>query len=61
MKDYQTIATGLRTDVIKMLHRANGSFGGSAMSCIDILAVLYHGIMRVNPENPYDPARDMFF
>lgn len=61
MKDFQEIATGLRRDVIKMLHRANGSFGGSAMSCVDILAVLYHGVMRIRPENPYDPARDMFF
>lgn len=61
MKDYQEIATGLRRDVIQMLHRANGSFGGSAMSCIDLIAVLYHGVLRVDPQNPYDPGRDMFF
>lgn len=61
MKDYQKIAAGLRENIVKMLHRANGSFGGSAMSCVDIITVLYHGVMKVNPKNPYDSGRDMFF
>ena len=59
MKNYADIARNIRGDVIKMLHRANGSFGGSAMSCVDLITVLFHGHMRFNAENPNDPARDM--
>jgi len=60
MKNYEQKATQIRTDIIKMLHRANGSFGGSAMSCADIITVLFHGHMRFNPSDPYAPERDMF-
>jgi transketolase len=60
MNDYATIARGIRIDVVNMLHRANGSFGGSAMSCVDLIAVLFHGFMRFDAENPNDPTRDMF-
>ena len=50
----------LRCDIITMLHRVNGSFGGGAMSCTDLIAVLFHGFMRFDRENPGDAARDMF-
>ena len=60
MVDYKETARKIRRDVITMLHRAKGSFGGSAMSCVDILAVLFHGHMRFDLENPDDPKRDMF-
>ena len=60
MKDYPTIAKQIRRDVITMLHRANGSFGGSAMSCVDLITVLFHGHMRFNAKDPSDPTRDMF-
>ncbi|MDQ6707226.1 MAG: transketolase [Acidobacteriota bacterium] len=33
---------------------------GSAFSCADILAVLYGGVLRVNPRDPRWPARDRF-
>jgi len=60
MKNYADIARNMRGDIVTMLHRANGSFGGSAMSCVDLITVLFHGHMRFNAENPNDPARDMF-
>jgi transketolase len=33
---------------------------GGDLSCADILAVLYFRILRLNPEDPRDPARDRF-
>ena len=60
MKDYAEIARKMRIDIIKMLNKANGSFGGSAMSCVDLIAVLFHGFMRFDKFAPDDPNRDMF-
>jgi transketolase len=58
--NYAEIAKSLRGEIVTMLHRANGSFAGGALSCIDIITVLFHGFMRFNPRNPKDPNRDMF-
>lgn len=59
--DYAQKAKELRREIVTMLHEAGGSFGGGSMSCIDVITVLFHGIMRFNPQNPTDPKRDMFF
>ena len=59
MKDYEAIARGMRGDILKMLCRANGSFAGGALSCADIIAVLFYSFMRFG--KPDDPNRDMFF
>ena len=37
----------------------SGHYGGS-LSISEILAVLYFGVMKIDPENPKDPERDMF-
>jgi len=60
MIDYTNIARLMRIDVMKMLHGANGSFGGSAMSCVDLIAVLFHSFMRFDTFGADDPRRDMF-
>jgi transketolase len=60
MKDYAEIARTLRIDIVTMLHRASASFAGGALSCADVMAVLFHGFMRFTPDNTDDPARDMF-
>ena len=60
MKDYADIARKIRGNVVKMLHRANGSFGGGAMSSADIIAVLFHGHMRFERKKADSPKRDMF-
>ena len=43
-----------------MVSRANASHIGSDLSIADILAVLYRGILRFNPEIPNCPDRDRF-
>lgn len=50
------ISREIRKKLVRM-HRT-GSHFGSAMSIVDILAVLYHRVMRI--ESPDDPDRDRF-
>ena len=59
-KNYADIAKSLRREIITMAHNANASFSGGAMSCIDIITVLFHGFLRFDSENPKNPARDIF-
>lgn len=60
-KDYQMLAREARKDIMRMLYKANGSWGGSCMSCVDILTVLYYGIMKIDYNNCLEENRDMFF
>ena len=48
----------IRLDVLRMVHRANASHVGTCFSMADILAVLYSGVLRVDPERPGWPGRD---
>jgi transketolase len=43
-----------------MIHRSGSSHIGSAFSIADILAVLYGGVLNVDPGNPARPDRDRF-
>lgn len=43
-----------------MVARAHASHIGSALSITDIVAVLYSGILNVDPAQPGNPARDRF-
>lgn len=54
-------ACAIRTDIIEMLYEAGSGHPGGSLSCTDILAALYFGgVMKHNPENPEDEARDRF-
>jgi transketolase len=54
------LATKIRRHVLQMTHDAKCSHIGSALSCADILAVLYNDILRVKPEQPDWEDRDRF-
>lgn len=56
----QNMARQLRADVIHMSHTSGGAHLGSSLSSADILAVLYGGVLRVDPANPLYPERDRF-
>ena len=43
-----------------MTSRGGSSHIGSALSCVDILAVLYGKVLNVDPRNPRWPERDRF-
>jgi transketolase len=56
----RSLASGARFRVLR-LARDGGCFIGAALSCVDILAVLYGGSLRLSPTAPDDPNRDFFF
>ena len=45
------LAKNIRIDSLKMVHRAKAAHIGSALSCADILAVLYEHFMKVRGDN----------
>lgn len=57
---YKRIAREIRKKIVKMIFNSQTSHIGSALSCVDILAVLYYNILAIDPENPQDPGRDRF-
>jgi len=66
----QVFATGLtetrefahriRTHALRMTCVGGGAHIGAVFSCADILAVLYGGILHVDPAAPKSPMRDRF-
>src|SRR5438128_2206965 len=54
------LAVRARRSILQMNHRAKSSHVGSSLSMIDILAVLYGDILRVDPDHPDWPDRDRF-
>ena len=49
-----------RADVITMIHRAKAGHTGGALSSLDILSVLYYGVLNLRSEEPRWPGRDRF-
>lgn len=61
--DYEQIkmiARQIRIHCVNMTHRAKSSHIGSSLSMADLLAVLYNGILQIDPANPEWPDRDRF-
>lgn len=57
-KHLEKHANEIRKSVIAMAYNAKSAHTGGALSCVDLLAVLYFEAMRVNPQKPQDPKRD---
>ena len=53
-------ANWIRRSTIKMIYEAQQGHPGGDMSASDILAALYFGVMRYDPQRPSDPGRDRF-
>jgi transketolase len=60
MKSTQRLANEVRGRVLMMVHKAKASHVASALSIVDILAVLYGQVMAKNPINPLWLQRDRF-
>lgn len=54
------LARRARCHTLRMVHRVRASHVGSCLSIADILAVLYSGVLRVEPAQPGWPERDRF-
>ena len=58
--ELQKAALAIRRNVLRMIRAGRSGHVGGALSCADIMAVLYFKIMRVDPQNPNWEARDRF-
>jgi len=54
------LAREIRKDALKMVHRAKASHIASALSIVDIVAVLYEVVLNTEPNNPTWRDRDRF-
>jgi transketolase len=59
-EELTALALRIRRHVLLMTHRAKSSHIGSAFSMVELLAVLYGKILRVDPARPDWPERDRF-
>ena len=57
-KELMKIACKIRLGVIEGTFHAKSGHPGGSLSIADLLAYLYWKEMKVDPENPKDPARD---
>jgi transketolase len=53
-------AVAQRRRMLRLIHDAGAGHTGGGLSCLDILNVLYHRVLRVAPETVDDPARDRY-
>jgi transketolase len=60
IKDSPNLARKIRVNALRMVHRARASHIASALSIVDILAVLYGRVMNIGPSLINSEARDRF-
>lgn len=60
MYNYSELAKEIRRGILRQHFLSKESHVGSALSCADILTVLYFGVLSVDPKNPADQNRDRF-
>jgi transketolase len=56
----RNIAANVRADIIEMTCHAGSGHPGGSLSAVEILTVLYHKVLRVDPKNPKCEDRDRF-
>lgn len=59
-ESYRAFARQIRSEAVRMVHRARSSHIGGALSVADLLAVLYGGVLQHDPLRPDWPGRDRF-
>jgi transketolase len=60
MINYKRLSNKMRAQALFMIHHGRSAHAGSNLSVADIVTVLYHGILRVDPKRPEWPDRDRF-
>jgi len=53
-------ANDIRADIISMLGQSGSGHPGGSLSAADIVAALYFGVMRIDPQDPRRADRDRF-
>ena len=59
-EELKALAKQIRLHALRMVFRGKSGHIGSMLSTADIYPVLYKRILKVDPANPRDPARDRF-
>jgi transketolase len=54
------LAKEIREESLRMVSKSNGSHIGSALSYVDLVAVLYSDILKLSKKNIFDEKRDRF-
>lgn len=60
IQELEQISSQIRARTIEMSYRSRAPHLGSALSCVDILTVLYWGGMNISKENVTSETRDRF-
>lgn len=60
MKNLEKKSAEFRRVILSTICKGGGGHIPASLSIVEILTVLYNGILKVNPENPRDPKRDRF-
>ena len=56
--EMEAVCKQVRRDIITMTAAAGSGHPGGSLSATEILVALYEDVMKVDPKNPTDPARD---
>ena len=59
-KQYEEIASRVRVNIVKAVHKAGSGHPGGSLSAADIVTALYFKEMNIDPENPRMEGRDKF-
>src|SRR3989338_4770391 len=57
-KELAEKARAIRLSILDMVSSSGSSHIGAAYSIVDILTVLYFGVLNIDPQNPKMPERD---
>ena len=59
-KHYEEIASRVRTDIVKAVHKAGSGHPGGSLSAADIVTAPYFKEMHIDPQHPQMEGRDKF-
>jgi transketolase len=59
-RDLRLKSFALRRRMLRLIHEAGAGHTGGGLSCLDILNLLYHRVLRVTPETVEAPERDRY-
>ena len=60
IEELKRISKNIRMSIIEEVYNGKSGHPGGALSCADILTVLYFNQMNINPDDPKSPSRDRF-
>ncbi len=60
LSELQSIASNIRTNIVKMIHEAKSGHPGGSLSAVEIMTALYFEKMNIDPSQPKMEGRDKF-